>query len=131
MNWICWTNVSSDKVFVHVGANTVHLQDFGVPVVLMVLKPFEKKWKLRQRKQKERYSKRLLQKAYHALSFRRWHNGWWGKISSKLINISLVTSVFAIFVWIRPSGFLSCNSIKKTLSRQGLKSRQIWQALMK
>ena len=60
MNWICWTNVSSDKVFIHVGANTVHLQEFEVPLVLMVLKPFEKEWKLRQRKQKERYSKRLF-----------------------------------------------------------------------
>ena len=63
MNWIRWTSVSSDsdKVFVHVGANTVHLQDIGVPVDQMILKPFEKKWKLLQRKQKERYSKRLLQ----------------------------------------------------------------------
>ena len=63
MNWICWTCVSSDsdKGFVLLGANTVHLQDFGVPVVLMILKQFEKKWKLLQRKQKERYSERLLQ----------------------------------------------------------------------
>ena len=63
MNWICWTCVSSDsdKVFVLVGANAIHLQDFGVPVVLMILKPFKKKWKLLQRKQGERYSGRLLQ----------------------------------------------------------------------
>ena len=63
MNWICWTNVSSDsdKLFVLAGANTVHLQDFGVHVVLMISKQFEKKWKLLQRKQKEWYIKRFLQ----------------------------------------------------------------------
>ena len=80
MNWICWTNVSSDKVFVHVGANTVHLQDFGVPVILMVLKPFDKKMEAASKETKRKVSKRLLLKAYHALSFRRWHNGWWGKL---------------------------------------------------
>ena len=38
MNWICWTNVSSDKLLVLAGLNAVHLHDNEVPVALMILK---------------------------------------------------------------------------------------------